>query len=116
RSCHSRLTPTVATRSFKSIPMSRLGDGSCGDAFLDVGFSRRGSYSAVTTRTGGVCIPPRRAQPAPAQTARQGFPDRPSGFSRPPVRVLRCPKHVPNAAEIGRKIEFLTVDAGFGPS
>jgi hypothetical protein len=36
-SCHSRLTPTVATRSFKSIPMSRLGDGSCGDAFLDVG-------------------------------------------------------------------------------
>jgi hypothetical protein len=37
RSCHSRLTPTVATRSFKSIPMSRLGDGSCGDAFLDVG-------------------------------------------------------------------------------
>ena len=37
RSCHSRLTLTVATRSFKSIPMSRLGNGSCGDAFLDVG-------------------------------------------------------------------------------
>ena len=36
-SCHSRLTLTVATRSFKSIPMSRLGDGSCGAAFLDVG-------------------------------------------------------------------------------
>src|SRR6516162_8774976 len=30
-------------------------------------------YSAVTTRTGGVRIPPRRALPAPAQTARQGF-------------------------------------------
>jgi hypothetical protein len=43
-------------------------------------FSRGGWYSAVTTRTGSVCIPPRRAQPAPAQTARQGFPDRPSGF------------------------------------
>ena len=42
--------------------------------------SRSGPYSAVTTRTGNVCIPPRRAQPAPAQTARQGFPDRPSGF------------------------------------
>src|SRR5215470_14353785 len=23
-------------------------------------------------------------------------PDRPSGFSRPPVRVLRCPEHVPS--------------------
>ena len=30
------LPPTVATQSFKSIPMSRLGDGSCGDAFLDM--------------------------------------------------------------------------------
>src|SRR6516225_3097268 len=36
-------------------------------------FLRGGSYSAVITRTGGGCIPPSRTQPAPAQTARQGF-------------------------------------------
>ena len=35
--------------------------------------SRSGLNSAVMTRTGGVCIPPCRAQPTPAQTARQGF-------------------------------------------
>src|SRR5215472_5717772 len=54
---------------------------------------------------GGVCIPPRRAQSAPAETARQGF------------KVPRArSESFPNAAEIGRKIEFLTVNAGFGPS
>ena len=37
RTATAALPPAVATRSFKSIPMSRLGDGSCGDAFLDVG-------------------------------------------------------------------------------
>jgi len=43
----------------------------------------------------GVCIPPRRAQPAPAQTARQGF-KVPRARSEP----------FPNAAEIGREIDF----------
>ena len=75
-------------------------------------FSRGGSYSAVTTRTGSVCTPPRRAQPAPAQTARQGFQTVRQGFKVPRTRS----EPFPNAAEIGRKIEFLTVDAGFGPS
>src|SRR5215831_1096310 len=47
--------------------------------------------------------------------------------TRPPVRVFQTARQgfkvprtrsepFPNAAEIGRKIEFLTVDAGFGPS
>src|SRR5262249_30581646 len=40
-------------------------------------------------------------------------PDRPSGFSRPPVWVFKVPRArpepFPNAAEIGRDIEFLTV-------
>src|SRR5215472_7273438 len=67
--------------------------------------SRSGSYSAVTTRTGSACIPPRRGQPAPAQTARQGF-KVPRTLSEP----------FPNATEMGRKIKFLTVDADFGPS
>src|SRR5215471_10922471 len=43
----------------------------------------------------GVCIPPRRAQPAPAQTARQGF-KVPRARSEP----------FPNASEIGREIDF----------
>ena len=58
-------------------------------------------------RTGGACIPPSRAQPAPAQIVRHGF------------KVLRTrsragPEPFPNAAEIGREIKFLTVDAAFG--
>src|SRR5215471_7606184 len=53
-------------------------------------FLRGGSYSAVITRTGGGCIPPNRAQPAPAQIARQGF-KVPRTRSEP----------FPNAAEIG---------------
>ena len=32
-----------------------------------------------------------------------GRPDRPSGFSRPPVRVLRCPEHVPSPSRTLRK-------------
>jgi len=49
---------------------------------------------------------------APAEIARQGFSDRPSGFFKVP-RTRSEP--FPNAAEIGRDIEFLTVKAGFGP-
>jgi hypothetical protein len=65
----------------------------------------RGSYSALITRTGGACIPPSRAQPAPAEIARHGF------------KVPRArSESFPNAAESGREIEFLTVDAVFGPS
>jgi hypothetical protein len=67
--------------------------------------SRSGSYSAVITRTGGACIPPSRAQPAPVQIARHGF-------KVPQARS----KSFPNAAEIGQKTEFLTVNGGFGPS
>jgi hypothetical protein len=48
---------------------------------------------------------PIHTQPAPAQTARQGF------------KVPRArSESFPNAAEIGREIEFLTVNAGFEPS
>src|SRR5262252_5725868 len=65
-----------------------------------------GSYA------GGACIPPRRAQPAPAQTARLGFP-------RPPVWVFKVPRArpepFPNAAENGRDIEFLTVRTSCRP-
>src|SRR5262249_15169169 len=53
----------------------------------------------------------RRAQPAPAQTARLGFPDRPSGFLMPRAR----PEPFPNAAEISRDIEFLTVRTSCRP-
>src|SRR5262249_41944934 len=47
-------------------------------------------------------------------------PDRPSGFSRPPVRVLRCPEHVPSPSRTLRKSagkpNFSRSDAGLGPS
>ena len=50
-------------------------------------------------------LPPSRVQPAPAQIAWHGF------------KVPRArSESFPNAAESGRKIEFLTVDAAFGPS
>ena len=49
-------------------------------------------------------MPASRAQPAPAQIARYGF-------KVPQAR----PEPFPNAAESGREIEFLTVNAGFGP-
>ena len=65
-------------------------------------FSRGGSYSAVMTRTGGACIPPSRAQPAPAEIVRYGS----------EVRRARS-EPFPNAAEIGREIEFPTVNARF---
>ena len=45
------------------------------------------------------------SEPAPAQTARQGF-KVPRARSDP----------FPNAAESAREIEFLTVKTGFGPS
>ena len=50
-------------------------------------------------------MPASRAQPAPAQIARYGF-------KVPQAR----PEPFPNAAEIGREIKFLTVNAGFEPS
>ena len=107
-------------RSSRRAPLSTMPTHSEHDAVIDTirerqravlnfpvqnSFSRGGSYSAVITRTRGACLPPSRAQPAPAQTARQGF-KVPRARSEP----------FPNAAESGRKIEFLTVDAGFGPS
>ena len=82
-------------RSSRRAPLSTMPTHSEHDAVIDTirerqravlnfpvqnSFSRGGSYSAVITRTRGACLPPSRAQPAPAQTARQGFPDRPSGF------------------------------------
>jgi hypothetical protein len=55
----------------------------------------------VITRTGGACIPPSRVQPALAQIARHGF------------TALRArSESFPNAAEIGREIEFLTLFTG----
>ena len=54
---------------------------------------------------GGACIPPSRAPPAPAEIARYGF---------KPLRAR--PEPFPNGAEIGRNIEFLTVNVGFEPS
>ena len=53
----------------------------------------------------GVCIPPRRAQPAPAQTARQGF-KVPRARSEP----------FPNAAEFAGKSIFSRSVPVFGPS
>src|SRR5215831_14630055 len=38
------------------------------------------------------------------------------GPPRSPVGALRRPEHVPSPSEICREIEFLTVNAGFGPS
>src|SRR5262252_8951171 len=67
--------------------------------------SRSGSYSAVITRTSGACIPPNRAQPAPAEIARHGF-------EVPRARSASFP----NVAESGRKTDFIAVKAGFGPS
>src|SRR5215831_19932216 len=64
------------------------------------------SACARPDRPSGFSRPPVRV----FQTARLGFPDRPSGFSRPPVRVFKVPRArpepFPNAAEIGRDIEF----------
>ena len=54
---------------------------------------------------GGACIPPSRAQSAPAEIAHHGF-KVPRTRSEP----------FPNAAESGREIEFLTVYGGFGLS
>jgi len=82
-------------RSSRRAPLSTMPTHSEHDAVIDTirerqravlnfpvqnSFSRGGSYSAVITRTRGACLPPSRAQPAPARIARQGFPNRPSGF------------------------------------
>ena len=42
--------------------------------------------------------------------------DRPSRFQGAPSSSRARPEPFPNAAEIGRNIEFLTVNAGFEPS
>src|SRR5215469_5735485 len=54
-------------------------------------------YSAVTMRTGGVRIPPAELSLRPP---------------RPPVRVLRCPEHVPSPSQTLRKSARKSISHG----